>query len=359
MLYGFSFVEQALLGTLFTWGVTALGAALVFVLDSSNVERNQKMLDVMLGFAAGVMLAASYWSLLAPAIEESEKVWGKELSFVPAAVGFAAGGAAMMGVDSLLPWLGLASVDGGDALIAMAAEEAIEAEEAEDAEDAEEVAPKAERKGRFADDDGGLRKRGGKSSSKSPAPRKALSASGKATADTAKAKAAAGWRRTMLLVIAVTVHNFPEGLAVGVAFGGQNVAVQYLNATAAADVATEGGSTFAQARTVAIGIGLQNFPEGLAVSMPLRRQGVSLGRCFWYGQLSGMVEPIGGLLGAWAVAVVEPLLPYALSFAAGAMIFVVVDELVPEAAESGNKRLSTIGAMFGFLLMMSMDVGLG
>ena len=168
----------------------------------------------------------------------------------------------------------------------------------------------------------------------------------------------------MLLVIAITVHNFPEGLAVGVAFGGQDPAKEHaVTETVGSDAeAGSGGSrytTFESARNVAVGIGLQNFPEGLAVSMPLRRQGVPLWTCFWYGQLSGMVEPVGGLLGAWAVRAVEPLLPYALAFAAGAMVFVVVDELVPEAAESGNKRLSTLGCMLGFILMMSMDVGLG
>ena len=379
MLYGYGFVTQALLGTLFTWGVTALGAALVFVLDSSNVDRNQKMLDSMLGFAAGVMLAASYWSLLAPAIEASERTWGKELSFVPAAVGFAAGGAAMMLVDQLLPWLGLGSADGADALISMATtdDDGAQAEEEEGAEgDGKEeeggsdgdARPLAKRTPRSSDAGGGLRRRGGGgSASKSPAPSAAAAKNNAAAKNSATAKKkAAGWRRTMLLVIAVTVHNFPEGLAVGVAFGGQDPALEGLNATAAAAMlppnkANPGGgySTFASARNIAVGIGLQNFPEGLAVSMPLRRQGLSLGRCFWYGQLSGMVEPLGGLLGAWAVRAVEPLLPYALSFAAGAMIFVVVDELVPEAAESGNKRLSTVGAMLGFILMMSMDVGLG
>ena len=378
MLRGYGFVAQALLGTLFTWGVTALGAALVFVLDSSNVDRNQKMLDSMLGFAAGVMLAASYWSLLAPAIEASELTWGKELSFVPAAVGFAAGGAAMMLVDQLLPWLGLGSADGADALISMATTDDDDAQAEEEGGDGKEEdggsdggVPLAKRTPRSSDAGGGLRRRGGGgSASKSPAPsaagkKKAAAAKNNATAKTSAAakKKAAGWRRTMLLVIAVTVHNFPEGLAVGVAFGGQDPALEGLNATAAAAMLpnkAEGGfSTFASARNIAVGIGLQNFPEGLAVSMPLRRQGLSLGRCFWYGQLSGMVEPLGGLLGAWAVRAVEPLLPYALSFAAGAMIFVVVDELVPEAAESGNKRLSTVGAMLGFILMMSMDVGLG
>jgi zinc transporter 11 len=150
-------------------------------------------------------------------------------------------------------------------------------------------------------------------------------------------------KRVMLLVLAVTVHNLPEGLAVGVGFG---------------SVGRAAGATFERARNLAIGIGLQNFPEGFAVSMPLYRHGEPLWKCVFYGQLSGMVEPLGGFLGAWAVVHVEPLLPYALAFAAGAMIFVVVDSLVPEIVHSGNRFVGSWGCMVGFVAMMVMDLAL-
>ena len=152
------------------------------------------------------------------------------------------------------------------------------------------------------------------------------------------------WRRILLLVIAITLHNLPEGLAVGVAFGSLGIG----NST-----------TFEKARMVAIGIGLQNFPEGLAVSLPLRREKVGLFKSFWYGQLSGMVEPIAGVIGALVVQQARTILPYALSFAAGAMIYVVVDSLVPEANAAGNRRATTWGTMLGFVVMMAMDVALG
>jgi ZIP family zinc transporter len=156
------------------------------------------------------------------------------------------------------------------------------------------------------------------------------------------------WRRATLLVLAITLHNIPEGLAVGVTF-------------AAAALPLEGatGATLAAAVTLAVGIGLQNFPEGVAVAMPLRGEGVSAGRSFWYGQLSGAVEPVAALVGAAAVLVVRPLLPYALSFAAGAMIYVVVEELIPESQRHGHPDLATMGAMVGFTVMMVMDVALG
>jgi ZIP family zinc transporter len=256
-------VVQALLATLFTWGVTAAGAALVFPFRNMN----RRMLDAMLGFAAGVMIAASYWSLLAPAIEMSGGRW------VPAAVGFMAGGTFLWGVDKVLPHLhpgyALSSAEG----------------------------------------------------------------------------VRSSWQRSVLLVMAITIHNIPEGLAVGVAFG----------ALAAHSDAASLGAAIA----LAIGIGLQNFPEGLAVAVPLRREGMPAGRCFWYGQLSGVVEPIAGVLGAWAVMAFQPALPYALAFAAGAMIFVVVEELIPESQHQGNGDLATMGAMVGFTIMMILDVALG
>ncbi|NTW05997.1 MAG: ZIP family metal transporter, partial [Peptococcaceae bacterium] len=153
------------------------------------------------------------------------------------------------------------------------------------------------------------------------------------------------WQRSILLVTAITIHNIPEGLAVGVAFGA--AAVNLPSATLAGAVA------------LAFGIALQNFPEGAAVSIPLRREGLSRARSFWYGQLSGMVEPVAGIVGALAVMAMTPLLPYALAFAAGTMIYVVVEEVIPEAQSSGNSDYATIGTMLGFVLMMILDVGLG
>lgn len=261
-------VVQALLATLFTWSVTALGAATVFFFKSIN----QKVLDVMLGFAAGVMIAASYWSLLAPAIEMAAQE-GTVSAWIPAAGGFLLGGAFLFLADKLLPHLHLGFPD----------------EEAE-----------------------GIKTR---------------------------------WQRSILLVLAITLHNFPEGLAVGVAFGA---------AASGVSSATLGGAV-----ALAVGIGLQNFPEGAAVSVPLRREGVSRWKAFLYGQSSALVEPVGGVLGAAAVFFVRPLLPYALAFAAGAMIYVVVEELIPESHLGKNADLATAGTLVGFVIMMVLDVALG
>ncbi len=257
----------ALLATLFTWGMTALGAALVFFFRSLH----QKVLNAMLGFAAGVMIAASYWSLLAPAIEMAEA--RGDAPWLPAVIGFLAGGAFLWVVDRLLPHLHLG----------------LETENAE-----------------------GIHTR---------------------------------WQRSTLLVLAITLHNIPEGLAVGVAFG--SLANSWTPAALGGAVA------------LAFGIGLQNFPEGAAVSIPLRREGMSRRRAFWQGQLSGLVEPVAGVIGALSVTLVRPLLPYALSFAAGAMIYVVVEELIPEAQSGHETDMSTIGAMLGFAVMMFLDVSLG
>ena len=260
-------VWQAFLATMFTWFMTSAGAVPVFF----TKEVNPKVMDGLLGMAAGVMIAASFWSLLAPAITLSEDMgypgWG------PPLVGFLAGGAALWGIDKLLPHLhpGLAMSE----------------------------------------------------------------AEGVSTS----------WRRSTLLVLAITMHNFPEGLAVGVAFG-----------AAAAEIP---GASVAGAGTLALGIGLQNLPEGTAVAMPLRREGLSRFRCFMYGQLSGMVEPIAGVLGASVVIVMRPFLPYALAFAAGAMIYVVAEELIPEAQRRGDTDIPTIGVMVGFAIMMFLDVSLG
>jgi ZIP family zinc transporter len=259
-------VLQALLATLFTWGFTATGAALVFVLR----KENRWLLDVMLGFTAGVMLAASFWSLLAPAIEMAE-ISGIP-GWLPAAVGLALGAVSLRLTDRVLPHVHLF----------------LPVDQAE-----------------------GIHTR---------------------------------WRRTTLLVLAITMHNIPEGLAVGVAFG---AAAQGLPAVTALG-----------AVALALGIGIQNLPEGLAVSMSLRREGVSAWRSFWYGQLSGIVEPLAGVAGAAAVVIWRPLLPYTMAFAAGAMIFVVIEEVVPEAQSSGNADAATMGAICGFIVMMALDVSL-
>ncbi len=264
---GLNPVMQALWATLFTWFLTALGAGMVFFFKSIN----RKVLDGMLGFAAGVMIAASFWSLLAPAIEMAEE--GPLPAWVPAAVGFLAGGAFLWIVDKVLPHLHLGF-------------------------------PREEAEG-----------------------------------------IPTHWRRSVLLVLAITLHNIPEGLAVGVAFGALG-----------ADLPS---ATLAGAVALALGIGIQNFPEGAAVSVPLRREGFSRLKSFWYGQLSGVVEPIAGVLGAAAVILMRPILPYALAFAAGAMIFVVIEELIPESQLDKNTDVSTVGAMLGFAVMMTLDVSLG
>lgn len=263
----FSPVVQALMATLFTWGLTAAGAALVFFLH----KENRRILDIMLGFTAGVMIAASFWSLLAPSIEIAEK--GSLPAWIPASVGFVAGALFLRITDMILPHLHLG----------------FQIEQSE-----------------------GIH---------------------------------TTWRRTTLLILAITLHNIPEGLAVGVAFGAAARAMEF--------------ATLSGAVALAIGIGIQNFPEGLAVSMPLRREGFSVLKSFWYGQLSGTVEPVAGVLGAAAVLMWHPVLPYALAFAAGAMIFVVIEEVIPEAQNSGNADASTLGAIAGFTVMMVLDVALG
>ncbi len=260
-------VLQALLATCFTWGVTALGATAVFVFKTIN----RKVLDGMLGFAAGVMIAASYWSLLAPSIEMSEADGGSP--WVAPLIGFLAGGAFLWGVDKLLPHLHMWGLAGE--------EEGIKT----------------------------------------------------------------SWQRSVLLVLAITLHNIPEGLAVGVAFGALGAGLP--------------SATLAGAVVLALGIGIQNFPEGAAVSVPLRREGMSCRKSFWLGQLSGMVEPVAGVIGAALVLWMRPVLPYALAFAAGAMIYVVVEELIPESQADKETDIATIGTMVGFAVMMTLDVALG
>ena len=260
-------IWQALLATLFTWFLTAMGAAVVFFFKSVN----RKVLDAMLGFAAGVMIAASYWSLLAPAIEMAQEL--SLPSWVPATTGFLMGGVFLRLVDMVLPHLHI---------------------------------------GFPMDEVEGLK---------------------------------TTWQRSVLLVLAITLHNLPEGLAIGVAF--------------AAVAANLPSATLAGALALALGIGIQNLPEGAAVSVPLRREGMSKLKSFWYGQLSAVVEPIAGVLGAAAVLIMKPILPYALAFAAGAMIYVVVEELIPESHVGKNADIATMGAMLGFAVMMTLDVALG
>ena len=257
------------IATGFTWGMTALGAALVFFFKTIN----KRVLNIMLGFAAGVMVAASFWSLLDPAIAMAE---GRFLPpWLIASIGFLSGAGFLMLADKLMPHIHFFAKDG-------------------------------EKEG-----------------------------------------LSTGWRRTLLLLLSITLHNIPEGLAVGVAFGAV--------AQGAGDI------TVLSAAAVAIGIGIQNFPEGAAVSIPLRREGLSRWKSFLYGQASALVEPIAGLAGAIMVTEMQAILPYALAFAAGAMLFVVVEELIPEAQTGdghGSADRSTLGFIFGFTIMMILDVAL-
>lgn len=260
-------IVQALIATGFSWFMTAVGSGLVFFFKTIN----KRVLDTMLGSAAGVMIAASFWSLLAPSIEMSEEL-GLPI-WIPPLVGFLAGGLFLKLADSLLPHLHI---------------------------------------GMPRDKAEGIK---------------------------------SGWKRVVLLVLAITLHNIPEGLAVGVAIGAASNNL--------------GSATLSSALILALGMGLQNLPEGAAVSIPLRREGVSRFKSFWYGQISGLVEPIAGVLGVIAVMAIKPILPYALAFAAGAMIYVVVEELLPEAQSSDSSDYSTIGCILGFALMMVLDITLG
>lgn len=258
-------VKGAFIATIFTWLLTAFGASFVFFFKTMH----RGFLDAMLGFTGGVMVAASFWSLLAPGIEMSP---GEGfVKVIPAAVGFGLGALFIFSLDKVLPHVHI----------------------------------------NFKDSEG----------IKTP------------------------WHKTTLLVLAITLHNIPEGLAVGVLFGG---------VAAGIPEASIGGAV-----ALAIGIGIQNFPEGIAVSMPLRRQGVSKFKSFWYGQLSAIVEPVAAVLGAVAVTFFTPILPYALAFAAGAMIFVVVEEVIPETQLDKYTDQATLGFIGGFIVMMTLDVALG
>lgn len=260
-------VLGALLATLFTWGLTATGASLVFFFK----KMNRALFDGMLGFTGGVMVAASFWSLLAPGIEMSQGEGFEKV--VPAVVGFGLGALFIFGLDKVLPHLHV----------------------------------------NF--------KLSEKEGVKTP------------------------WHKSILLTLAITLHNIPEGLAIGVLFGGAAMGLE--------------GASIGGAVALAMGIGLQNFPEGFAVAMPLRGQGLSRWKSFNYGQLSAIVEPVAAVVGAWAVLTFEPILPYALCFAAGAMIFVVVEEVIPESQQDRFTDIATLGFIGGFMVMMTLDVGLG
>jgi ZIP family zinc transporter len=263
-------VLQAFLAGLFTWFMTAAGAAIVFLTRSVGY----KLLDSMMGFAAGVMIAASIWSLLLPAMDMAAAQG--VIEWIPAVIGFLLGGVFLRICDAYLPHLHPSQ-------------------------------PRSEAEG-----------------------------------------LPTNWRRSTLLVLAITLHNIPEGLAIGVLFG-----------AAASGIDPSGSATIQGAIALALGIGIQNFPEGLAISAPLRRDGMPVGRSFKYGQLSGIVEPVSAVIGAAAVLFIQPILPYALAFAAGAMIYVVVEELIPESQNHGNTDLATLGTMIGFSVMMILDVALG
>ncbi|MDS0965321.1 ZIP family metal transporter [Staphylococcus capitis] len=259
---------QALTAGIITWLLTALGAAAVFVFKKVN----DKVLNSMQGFAAGIMIAASFWSLLEPAIESSK---GSSVPWLPAAIGFILGGFFIRALDYVIPHIHQNAQDKNQ-----------------------------QREG---------------------------------------VKTSLG--KNTLLVLAITLHNIPEGLSIGVAFGGV--------------VSGNGQATFLGAIGLAIGIGIQNIPEGAALSMPIRAAGASRLKSFNYGQASAIVEPIFATIGAAAILVVNPVLPYALAFAAGAMIFVVVEELIPDSQSSNNTDLATMSLMIGFTIMMILDVALG
>lgn len=267
-LGGIDPVLAAFYATCFTWFMTAAGAGLVFFFKTLR----RSLLDAMLGFTGGVMIAASFWSLLAPSIEMSEKMY-PGWSWMPAAVGFALGALFLFGLDKFMPHLHIN--------FGMSESEGVKTQ----------------------------------------------------------------WHKTTLLVLAITLHNIPEGLAVGVLFGAAGAGME--------------DASIAGAVALAIGIGIQNFPEGFAVAMPLRRHGVSRRKSFWFGQLSAVVEPIFGVLGALAVIHMQPILPFALAFAAGAMIYVVVEEVIPETQRDKFTDIAVLGFIGGFLVMMILDVSLG
>ena len=259
---------QALIAGLITWLLTALGAATVFLFKTVN----HKILSVMQGFAAGIMIAASFWSLLQPAIESSSD---SAMPWLPAAIGFLLGGVFIRSLDYVIPHMHRNAQDTSQQV------EGVET----------------------------------------------------------------GLSKNTLLLLAITLHNIPEGLAIGVAFGGVATGNEH--------------ATLLGALGLAIGIGIQNIPEGAALSLPIHAAGQSRWKSFNYGQASALVEPVFATIGAAAVLIVTPILPYALAFAAGAMIFVVVEELIPDSQSGKNTDLATLSLMLGFTIMMILDVALG
>ncbi|KAJ1529827.1 hypothetical protein ONE63_006567 [Megalurothrips usitatus] len=343
MLQGYGPIVQSLLGTLLTWGLTAAGAALVAVIPGTQ----KNVLDGSLGFAAGVMIAASYWSLLAPAIElaEESKKYGEngEYAWCPVSLGFILGALFVLGADVFISSFGVSNPQMMLALQGTGRN----AKEKDDSYSPRNQQYNPSSVGAttidvFTDNAPSRRRvKGGGDMNLSESLRHHQVMNEQNLSSNHQYQQ---WRRMLLLIMAITIHNIPEGLAVGVAFGA---------------VGSSASASFQKARNLAIGIGIQNFPEGLAVSVPLHAAGFSVGRSLWYGQLSGLVEPIAGVLGAAFVSLAEPALPYALAFAAGAMIFVVVDDLIPEANTSGNGRLASCGAIAGFVVMMVLDTALG
>ncbi|KAF6203356.1 hypothetical protein GE061_003774 [Apolygus lucorum] len=303
MIKEYSPLAQALLGTFFTWALTAAGALVVVFIKGHQ----GKQLDASLGFAAGVMTAASYWSLLAPSIEmaQESKLYGEDgrWAFIPACVGFLLGAGFTYATDYLISRMGIESPS--FLLAGIKIDHSKKYEEMGDYIDTNiEVGDSSIEDSNMESGQGGHVRRRGQTQARHPRP------------SVPPHDANLQWKRILLLIIAITVHNIPEGLAVGVGFGA---------------VGSSPSASFHKARNLAIGIGIQNFPEGLAVSLPLKAAGFSTLSSVWYGQLSGMVEPLFGLIGALLVTVAQPILPYALSFAAGAMIYVVVDDIIPEA----------------------------
>lgn len=328
-------VVQALLGTLMTWGLTALGASVAFFVTGHQ----RKILDGSLGFAAGVMLAASYWSLLAPGIEmaAASGMYGADgqFAFIPVGVGFILGAVFVYMSDVVLSYTGVQSplsivlqVAGSSDKFSKDGSPTHMTSIVTDDPSSESLIRRRARRHRTPSCD----------SAEEGIPENDILRTSQELVATAQ------WKRILLLIIAVTVHNIPEGLAVGVAFGA---------------VGKSATATFENARNLAIGIGLQNFPEGLAVSLPLKAAGFSGARSIWYGQLSGLVEPVAGVLGALLVTYMEPILPYSLGFAAGAMVYVVLDDIVPESQTCGNGKIASWGGIVGFVVMMCLDVGLG
>ncbi|KGL94531.1 Zinc transporter ZIP11 [Charadrius vociferus] len=352
MIPGHGPVIQSVLGTFLTWGLTAAGSALVFVFSSGQ----RRILDGSLGFAAGVMLAASYWSLLAPAIDMAEESGSfGAFAFFPVAVGFALGAAFVYFADLLIPALGFSGPPHAAFALSCdqrAVKEKYEREPAHHLDYESELSIRIGRAGLHAGKHPVIYQPQNKGENGEPYQRR--KGAGSSLPDgppalPAASSAALGRKRDgrgAVVGFDLTGFFFPvsEGLAVGVGFGA---------------VGKSASATFQSARNLAIGIGIQNFPEGLAVSLPLRGAGFSTWKAFWYGQLSGMVEPLAGVFGAFAVVVAEPLLPYALGFAAGAMVYVVMDDIIPEAQTSGNGKLASWTSILGFVVMMSLDVGLG